>query len=113
MAFGSVQVGGSQKQSATLTNSGGSSIVISQATMSGTGFSLSGISLPLTLAAGDKFHAERDLRSAICRKREWHRHHHIKRLEPERHSSGNGNGCSGGSAHGERLQLELRKRRAG
>ena len=52
MAFGSVQVGGSQKQSATLTNSGGSSIVISQATMSGAGFSLSGITLPLTLGAG-------------------------------------------------------------
>jgi hypothetical protein len=52
IAFGSVQVGSSQQQSATLTNTGGASITISQAVISGTGFSMTGISLPLTLAAG-------------------------------------------------------------
>jgi hypothetical protein len=50
--FGAVAVGTSQKQSATLTNTGGSSLTISQAPITGTGFSLSGINLPLTLAAG-------------------------------------------------------------
>jgi hypothetical protein len=52
MAFASVQVGNSQPQSASLTNTGGTSITISKATVSGTGFSLSGLTLPLTLAAG-------------------------------------------------------------
>jgi Abnormal spindle-like microcephaly-assoc'd, ASPM-SPD-2-Hydin len=52
LAFGSVQVGSGTNLSETLTNSGGSSLTISAATASGTGFSLSGISLPLTLTAG-------------------------------------------------------------
>lgn len=51
-AFGSVQVGASANLSETLTNSGGSSLMISAAAASGTGFSLSGLSLPLTLTAG-------------------------------------------------------------
>ena len=52
LSFGNVQVGTSQSQAATLTNSGGTSVTISQATTTGAGFSLSGLSLPLTLAAG-------------------------------------------------------------
>jgi Abnormal spindle-like microcephaly-assoc'd, ASPM-SPD-2-Hydin len=52
MALGSVLVGSSQKLSGTLTNSGGESVTVSQATLTGTGFSLSGLALPLTLAAG-------------------------------------------------------------
>ncbi|HYW39439.1 MAG TPA: choice-of-anchor D domain-containing protein, partial [Terriglobales bacterium] len=52
LAFGSVQVGNSSSLSETLTNSGGSSLTISAATASGTGFSLSGLTLPLTLNAG-------------------------------------------------------------
>ncbi len=52
VSFGSVQTGSSQSASETLTNSGGSSVTISQAAATGTGFSVSGISLPLTLAAG-------------------------------------------------------------
>jgi hypothetical protein len=51
-AFGNVTVGSQQSASVTLTNSGGSSVTISQATISGTGFSLSGITTPVTLAAG-------------------------------------------------------------
>jgi len=50
--FGSVTVGNNQSLSETVTNAGGSSVTISQATISGTGFSLSGISTPLTLTAG-------------------------------------------------------------
>ncbi|MBZ5600621.1 MAG: choice-of-anchor D domain-containing protein [Acidobacteriia bacterium] len=50
--FGSVQVGSNQTLSETLTNTGGSSVTISQATATGPGFSVSGLSLPLTLSAG-------------------------------------------------------------
>jgi hypothetical protein len=52
LTFASVQIGSGQMQSETLTNSGGSSLTISQASITGTGFSLSGLNLPLTLAAG-------------------------------------------------------------
>ncbi|MBZ5550008.1 MAG: choice-of-anchor D domain-containing protein, partial [Acidobacteriia bacterium] len=51
LAFGSVQIGSSSSQSETLTNTGGSSITISQANVSGAGFSVSGLSVPVTLAA--------------------------------------------------------------
>src|SRR5271169_778143 len=52
MNFSNVQVGSSQTQSATLTNSGASSLTVSQATLTGSGFTLSGLVLPLTLSAG-------------------------------------------------------------
>jgi hypothetical protein len=45
-------VGSSQTQSVTLTNSGGSGLTVSHATLTGTGFTLSGLALPLTLGAG-------------------------------------------------------------
>ncbi|MFZ1000083.1 MAG: choice-of-anchor D domain-containing protein [Candidatus Sulfotelmatobacter sp.] len=51
LSFGSRQVGTSQTQTETLKNIGGNSLTISQATVSGAGFSYSGLSLPLTLAA--------------------------------------------------------------
>jgi len=50
--FGSVQVGNNQVLPETLTNSGGSSVTVTQVSPTGTGFSVSGLSLPLTLAAG-------------------------------------------------------------
>jgi hypothetical protein len=52
LSFGSVPVGGSVSLSQTLTNSGGSALTISQITPSGTGFGISGIVLPVNLAAG-------------------------------------------------------------
>lgn len=52
VSFGSVQVGNNQAATVTLTNGGLSSVTINQAAASGTGFTLSGISVPLTLAAG-------------------------------------------------------------
>ena len=52
LSFGNVQVGGTQTLSETLTNSGGSSVTISQASVSGSGFSLNGLSLPMTLNSG-------------------------------------------------------------
>ena len=52
MSFGSVLAGSSQSLAETLTNSGGSSLTISQVNVTGSGFSVSGLTLPLTLAAG-------------------------------------------------------------
>lgn len=52
LSFGNVTVGGSSSLSETLTNTGGSSLTITQATTTGAGFSVSGLSLPLTLTAG-------------------------------------------------------------
>jgi hypothetical protein len=50
--FGNVPVGTSQTKSVTLTNSGGPKITISQVSLSGTGFVLSGLNYPITLAGG-------------------------------------------------------------
>ena len=52
VTFGSVQVGNSSTQQATLTNSGGSSVTVSQATLTGTAFATTGLATPLTLSAG-------------------------------------------------------------
>jgi len=52
VTFGNVTVGNSSTQTVTLTGSGTSSTTISLATVSGTGFSISGPSLPLTLTVG-------------------------------------------------------------
>lgn len=49
--FSSVTVGGSQNQTGTLT-AGSSSITVSSASWNGTGFSLGGISFPVTIPAG-------------------------------------------------------------
>jgi Abnormal spindle-like microcephaly-assoc'd, ASPM-SPD-2-Hydin len=50
-SFGSIQTGTSQTQTETLNNTGGESLTISQAAASGAGFSFTGLSLPMTLAA--------------------------------------------------------------
>jgi hypothetical protein len=50
--FGSINVASTASQSVTLTSSGTASLTISAATISGTGFTLSGASFPLTLTAG-------------------------------------------------------------
>jgi hypothetical protein len=55
VSFGSVQVGSSRTQTATLTNSGGASVTVSQANLTGTGFTMTGISLPLILSVGQAF----------------------------------------------------------
>ena len=51
MNFSGVTVGSSQNQTGTLT-AGSSSITVSSASWNGTGFSLSGISFPVTIPAG-------------------------------------------------------------
>jgi hypothetical protein len=50
-SFGSVQIGTQQSETETLKNTGGENLTISQATVSGAGYSYSGLTLPLTLAA--------------------------------------------------------------
>ena len=52
VSFGNVPVGSNAGQSVTLINSGGENVTISAATASGNGFSLSGLTLPLTLSPG-------------------------------------------------------------
>jgi hypothetical protein len=51
LAFASVQVGNSASLSETLSNTGGSTVTISQANLTGAAFSISGLTLPLTLTA--------------------------------------------------------------
>jgi HYDIN/CFA65/VesB family protein len=52
LSFGNVLVGSSSTQSVTLTNTGNSSVSVSQISVSGTGLSTTGLTLPVTLAAG-------------------------------------------------------------
>lgn len=52
LAFSTIQVGTTATQFATVKNSGGTSVNISQASVSSGLFSVSGLSLPATLAAG-------------------------------------------------------------
>ena len=51
LGFGSVTVGKNQTISETITNTGGTSDTISQVTVTGTGFTLSGITPPVTVPA--------------------------------------------------------------
>lgn len=52
LSFGSVQLGNNLSLYETLTNSGGSNVDLTQDSVSGTGFSVSGLSLPQTLTPG-------------------------------------------------------------
>ena len=52
MNLGEVAVGSGQSQSATLSNVGGGTVDVSEALVTGAGFSVVGITLPLTLAPG-------------------------------------------------------------
>src|SRR3981081_380058 len=52
MTFGNVLVGSNTSQTITLANSGTASVTISQAVVSGTGFSCSVLSVPSTISAG-------------------------------------------------------------
>lgn len=52
MNFGNIQLATSQMLYETVTNSGGSSVTLSQATVTGSGFSLGSFTAPQTLAAG-------------------------------------------------------------
>ena len=50
LAFGTISVGKTMSKTATITNSGGTSVTVSQATVTGTAFSVTGITMPMTLS---------------------------------------------------------------
>ena len=50
--FGNVSTGNSNSQTISLTNNGTANLVISRAAVSGTGFSITGLSTPLTIPSG-------------------------------------------------------------
>ncbi len=52
VSFGSVNVGARQTASVQISNKGNASLTVSQATETGTAFSISGLTLPVNLAAG-------------------------------------------------------------
>ena len=52
LSFGSIQVGKSSGISATLANTGGSAVTVSQASTDGAGFAISRLPLPMTLNPG-------------------------------------------------------------
>ncbi len=52
VTFGSVSVGSTISQTVTLTNPGNAALTVTQAVPSGTGFSMSGASMPMTINAG-------------------------------------------------------------
>jgi len=52
IAFGNIQVGSNQTRAVTLTNSGGTELTVTQATLSGAGFAMSNLATPFTLKAG-------------------------------------------------------------
>ncbi len=54
LVLGKVKIGASQTQSATLINSGTADLTVRQATVTGRGFRMSGLSFPLTLKAGQR-----------------------------------------------------------
>jgi hypothetical protein len=51
-AFGSVQLGSQQSQTFTISNTGGTAVNISQAAVTGAGFQLSGITVPVSVNPG-------------------------------------------------------------
>jgi archaellum component FlaF (FlaF/FlaG flagellin family) len=51
-AFGSVSTGTSNSQTITLSNGGSATLTVSSVSVTGTGFNISGISAPVTIAAG-------------------------------------------------------------
>src|SRR5438477_8255551 len=53
--FGTVQVGSSKTATETLTNSGNGKVTVSQVTITGAGFSLSGLNLPIALTSGQSY----------------------------------------------------------
>jgi Abnormal spindle-like microcephaly-assoc'd, ASPM-SPD-2-Hydin len=50
--FGSVGLGGTASQSVTISNGGGSNLVVTQASTTAAGVTITGISLPMTIGAG-------------------------------------------------------------
>ena len=90
--FGTVTVGSKQVMSETVTNTGGSTLTISQVGVSGTGFSVSGISTPATLIAGEEHNFQCDLHTVVSGQRQRQRHCHIDRRQSNFNDSSDGYG---------------------
>ncbi len=54
VSFGSVALGEAASQSVTITNGGGSNVTVTQASTTAAGVTVTGISFPLTIAAGNQ-----------------------------------------------------------
>jgi hypothetical protein len=54
VSFGSVAVGSTVSQSVTVSNTGGSNLSITQASVAAQGFTVSGVSFPMTVGAGHR-----------------------------------------------------------
>jgi hypothetical protein len=55
LSFGAINVGGTSSKMETISNTGGSSVTVLQALISGAGFSLSGLPVPVTLSPGQSY----------------------------------------------------------
>ena len=71
LTFTNVVVGQNQSHTETVNNTGGSNATISQASVAGTGFSISGFSTPVTAGTGTKRVFQRDLCAAVCGQCQW------------------------------------------
>ena len=71
LSFGSVQISSTNTLFEAVTNTGGSSVTLSRATVVGIGFSISGLTLPLTLAAGQSVTFGATFAPQSGGKREW------------------------------------------
>jgi hypothetical protein len=54
ISFGDVAIGETNTQTVTISNSGSSSLTLSQANISGNGFSITGLTVPVTIASGQR-----------------------------------------------------------
>ncbi len=55
LAFGNLQIGDHETLSETLTNAGSTTVIVSRANVSGAGFRISGLTLPLALSSGSNY----------------------------------------------------------
>src|ERR1035438_9259649 len=58
ISFGNVQIGTTQTQTGAITNTGQSSITVRRVVVSGAGYSISGVTEPLTLGVGKSARSE-------------------------------------------------------
>ena len=83
LTYTNITVGQTSSQTETLTNTGGTSATISAVAASGTGFSISGITLPVTLTPGQSTTFNGDLCTDFHGHVPWNCHSDLERIEPE------------------------------
>ena len=110
--MGSVKIGSTQSRLATLTNSGGSSVTVSQASVTGRGFGINGLAFPMTLAAGESrtFSVTFAPQSAGNRGRKYRSFQQWRRPGHQRAGFGGGASCrNAGSAEQQRFHPKLQR----